>query len=46
MADTKEISGKEQCDLLNSFKDHEGNNTEVSQHSKEKHMNFLKKRCS
>lgn len=28
MADTKEISGKDQCDHLNSFKDHEGNNTE------------------
>lgn len=36
MADTKTISGKEQCDILNSFNDHERNNTEVSQHSKEK----------
>lgn len=28
MADPKEISAKDQCDLLNSFKDHEGNSTE------------------
>ena len=40
MADNNDISGKEQCDLLNSFKEHEGNNTEVSQHSKEKHRHF------
>ena len=31
MADTRDISGKEQCDILNIFKDHEGNNTLVTQ---------------
>ena len=27
MADTRDISGKEQCDILYIFKYHEGNNT-------------------
>ena len=31
MADTRDISGKEQCDILNIFKDHEGNNMELVQ---------------
>ena len=31
MADTRDINGKEQCDILNIFKDHEGNNTQVTQ---------------
>ena len=31
MADTREIIGKEECDILNSFKSHEGNNTQVTQ---------------
>lgn len=40
MADTKEISGKEQCDLLNSSKDREGNNMKVIQQSEEEHGQF------
>lgn len=40
MVDAKEISGKEKCDILNSFKDYEENNREVSQQSKEKHWKF------
>lgn len=40
MADNKEISGKDKCYILNSFNNHEGNNTKVSQHSKEKHWQF------
>ena len=31
MADTKEITGKEQCDLLNIVKDPEEPNTQVTQ---------------
>jgi len=31
MEDNKEIIGKEQCDILNSFMDGEGNNTKASQ---------------
>ena len=30
MVDTREITGKEQCDLLNIFKDHEETNTQVA----------------
>lgn len=40
MADTKESSGKEQCDLLTSFKDQQGNNMEVIQQSGEEHRQF------